>query len=88
MIALLRWALFGFIGLSIIYLVMSVYLRSTRREALEKRFAAGKGEGRRDEFITQGMRAYERGLQKRLLGLIYVVPAITFVVIVVVQNFW
>ena len=88
MIALLRWALFGFIGLSIIYLVMLVYLRSTRREALEKRFDAGKGQGRRDEFIAQGMRAYEQGLQKRLLGLIYVVPALTFVVIVVVQNFW
>lgn len=88
MIALLRWAVFGFIGLSIIYLVMLVYLRSTRREALEKRFDAGKGQGQRDEFIAKGMRAYEGGLHKRLLGLIYIVPAITFVVIVVVQNFW
>lgn len=88
MIALLRWAVFGFIGLSIIYLVMLVYLRSTRREALEKRFDAGKEQGPRDEFIAKGMQAYERGLQMRLLGLIYIVPAITFVVIVVVQNFW
>ena len=88
MIALLRWAVFGFLGLSIIYVVMGLYFRSVRREALEKRYDAGKGEGTREVFIARGMQAYRHSLRKRLLVLIYILPAITFVIIVVAQNFW
>ena len=45
MIALIRLALFGFIGLSVIYFLVSVYSRSVRREKLERRW---------DEYPPEG----------------------------------
>lgn len=90
MIAFARLMIFAFIGLSILYLVVSVYSRSVRREKLEKRWDAelheGTGETERTAFIEDGMRAYERGLKKRLIWLVYIIPMITFAVIIYLVN--
>jgi len=55
MIAFLRLAVFGFIGLSVVYVLMSIYSRSVRREELEKSWAADHPDGGdpdgRDAFI-------------------------------------
>lgn len=74
MIGFIKLAVFGFIGLSIIYLMMSIYSRSVRREALEKRFDAGGVDGDRDTYIAEGMARYERSLRKRLIWLVYIIP--------------
>lgn len=70
----LRVLLIALVGLTIVYLAVSVYSRSVRREKLEKRWDAGQGDGPRDEYIRKGMDAYEKGLKKRLLWLIYILP--------------
>ena len=78
MIGMLRLAVFGFIGLSVIFLIALVYSRSVHREELEKRWDAAPPEGgdaeARGAFIETGMREYEKSLRYRLLWLIYVVP--------------
>lgn len=74
MIGFIKLAVFGFIGLSIIYLIVSIYSRSVRREWLEKRFDAGGIEGDRDAFIAEGMMRYEKSLRKRLIWLVYIIP--------------
>lgn len=90
MIAFARLMIFAFVGLSIIYIVVSIYSRSVRREKLEKRWDAdvheGAGETERTAFIEDGMRAYERGLKKRLIWLVYIIPMITFAVIIYLVN--
>lgn len=86
MIGALRAAFFGFIGLSVIYVLVSIYSRSVRRERLEKEYDAGLPEGdapvTRDDYIAQGMAVYEHGLRKRLILLVYIIPAVVIVLTV------
>ena len=91
MIAILRLAVFGLIGLSVAYLLVSVYSRSVRRERLEKHWDAapptGQGDTERTAYIEDGMRAYEHGLRKKLIWLVFIIPMIIFAVTVYLVNF-
>lgn len=87
MIAIIRLAVFGFIGLTIIFFLVSIYSRSVRREKLEKRFDAGGIEGDRDAYIERGMIAYEKGLRRRLLWLVYIIPTVVVAVTVYFVNY-
>ncbi len=90
MIAFLRLAVFGFIGLSVAYLLLSIYSRPVRREALEKEWDADPAEGAdaaaRDAFVEAGMRDYEHGLRKKLILLVFVIPVIVVVVTLYLVN--
>jgi len=70
----IRLLVIALVGLTLVYLLVSVYSRSVRREKLEKRFDAGGVDGDRDTYIAEGMVAYEHGLKKKLLWLIYILP--------------
>lgn len=74
----IRLAFFMLIGLTIAYFLASVYSRSVRREKLEKHWDARGLEGDRAAFIERGMQAYQRGLKRRLLWLIYILPMVAF----------
>ena len=90
MISLIRLMIFAFVGLSVVYLLVSAYSRSVRREKLEKRWDAeppeGQGVAERTAYIDAGMRDYERGLKKRLIWLVYIIPMIAFAVIIYLVN--
>ena len=91
MIGLIRAAVFGLIGLSAIYAVVSIYSRSVRRERLEKEWDSdpareGLTKFERDAYIDAGMRDYQNGLRRKLIVLVYIVPAVAFAVIVYVIN--
>lgn len=81
-----RLAFFMLIGLTIAYVLVSVYSRSVRRERLEKQWDAKGLEGDRAAFIEAGMRAYEKGLKRRLLWLIYIIPMVAFTAIFLYVN--
>ena len=83
----IRLAVFGFLALSVIYLLVYFYARSLRRESLEKRFDRGGIDGDRDTFIAQGMAAYEKGLRKKLIWLVYVIPTLAVIAAVYLLNF-
>lgn len=70
----IRLLAIALVGLTVVYVLVSIYSRSVRREKLEKRFDAGGVEGDRDTYISEGMAAYESGLKKKLLWLIYILP--------------
>jgi hypothetical protein len=74
MIGIIRLVVFGFIALSVVYLLVTLYARSVRREALEKEFDAGGIDGNREAFVAAGMKAYQGSLRRKLLLLVYVVP--------------
>ncbi|MCX8510069.1 MAG: hypothetical protein ORN49_14535 [Rhodobacteraceae bacterium] len=90
MVALIRLFVLGFLALSLVYLMVRTYARSVRRERFEKEWDAappvGAGKAERRQFIEDGMRAYDHGLKKRLLWLIYILPMIALVVIVYYVN--
>lgn len=82
----LRLFAFALVGLTIVYFIVGIYSRSVRREKLEKQWAEQGLGGDRDAFVEKGMDAYEHGLKKRLLWLIYIIPMVAFVAIVAVIN--
>jgi hypothetical protein len=87
LIAIIRLAVVGFVILSAVYWIVSVYSRSVRRERLEKRYDAGGIDGERDAYIEAGMQAYEHGLRRRLIWLVYVIPTVVISVTVYLVNY-
>lgn len=87
MIGILRSVFVGLILLTVVYVIVATYSRSVRREKLENKFDAGGIEGDRDTYITDGLKAYERGLKHRLLWLVYVIPATIVAVTVYLVNY-
>ena len=88
--ALVRLIVFGFLFLSVIYLALSWYSRSLRRERLENDWAENHPDDSesptRDAYIQDGMRRYESGLRKKLIWLVYIVPTVLVVAILFVTN--
>lgn len=89
MLALLKLAVFLLLALTVVFLSVSAYSRSVRRERLEVRWDADpQGDAAaREAFIAAGMRDYESGLRRRLIWLVYVIPTVAVVVIVYITNF-
>ena len=84
----LRLAVIGLFFLTIIYFCLSWYSRSIRREKLEKQYDNGDGQqGPREQFIEDGLRAYEGSLRAKLIWGVYVIPIILVFVILYVTNF-
>jgi hypothetical protein len=89
----LRLAFFLYIGLTIAYFLTAIYSRSVRREKLEKAWDTdpareGVPANERTAFIEAGMVSYEKGLKKRLLWLIYIIPTIGFVATIYFVNWY
>ena len=82
----IRLILMALVFLTVIYFLVSIYSRSVRRERLEKRFDAGGVEGDRDAYIADGMQHYERGLRKRLIWLVIILPLMAMAVTVYFVN--
>lgn len=88
------WVRLGFIiyvGLTIIYFLTSIYSRSVRREKLEKEWDSdptrqGLSPEERRAFIEAGLKAYDKGLKRKLLWLIYILPTIGFVAVIYFVN--
>ncbi len=87
----LRLAFFLYLGLTIAYVVTGIYSRSVRREKLEKEWDSdpareGTTAEERQAYIEAGMDHYRKGLKRRLLWLIYILPTIAFGVIIYYVN--
>lgn len=88
--AFLRLFIFGFLVLSVLYLAISVYSRSVRREKLEKRWEEDHPgdhfSAAREEYVENGMIEYQNGLRRKLILLVYVIPTLAVVAIAVIVN--
>ena len=74
------------VGLPVVYGLVSIYSRSVRREKLENQFDAGGVAGTREAHVAEGMVYYEKGLRKRLILLVYVIPIALIIGIAYVVN--
>lgn len=87
---LIRLLIFGFLGLSVVYLAISFYSRSVRKEKLEDRWAEDHPEDddspERDIFIRDGMVQYQNGIRPKLILLVYVVPTVLVIASLIVTN--
>jgi hypothetical protein len=92
MIPIIRLVVFGFIALSVVYIMVSLYSRSVRREKLEKAWDTdpareGAASADRDAYIKAGMAAYQHGLRRRLIWLVYILPAVAVAATVYLVNY-
>ncbi len=84
---LVRLVVFGFVALGIIYLSISIYSRSVRREKLEKEFDENPVAGTtREAYVKQGVEAYNKSFRPKLIGLVFVIPPIVVAAIIYVTN--
>lgn len=79
MIAILRAGVLGFVILTVVYIMVSIYSRSVRREKLENAWDSdpareGAAQSERDAYIEAGMEAYRHGLRRKLIWLVYIIP--------------
>lgn len=91
MIAIIRLLVFGLIVLSVVYLLVSLYSRSERREKLEKAWDTdpareGLPKDQRDAYIEAGVAAYNHSLRRKLIVLVYVIPILLVSVTVYLVN--
>ena len=87
--ALVRLVVFGFLLLSVLYVMIWLYSRSVRREKLEEQWDEenpGGDPAAREAFVEQGMIDYFNSIRPKLIGLVYIVPAFLVIVIMAVVN--
>ncbi len=85
--AFVRLVVFGFIALGIVYLSISLYSRSVRREKLEKAYDENPvADMTRDAYVKQGIEAYNKSLRPKLIGLVFVIPPVMIGTIIYVIN--
>ena len=86
-----RLVIVGFVILTVIFVSVSLYSRSVRRERLENEWDAHPPEGAdaagRSTYVEQGMADYFSGFRRRLVLLVYVVPTVVVGVLIYVMNY-
>lgn len=87
---LLRLVIFGFLGLSVLYLALSVYFRSLTREKLEEEWKEKNPDSddmeAHDAYVETGIGEYNTGIRPKLILLVYVVPTILVIAALVIIN--
>lgn len=87
-----RLVVFGFIGLTVIYVLVSIYSRSVRREKLENRWAEAHPDSTdadaRAAFIEEGLTRYNNGFRPKLILLVYVIPVILVAAIHILTTYY
>lgn len=89
--ALVRLVIFGGIALTVLYLAVGWFARSTRRERLEKEWDAANPGGdpaERAAFVEKGMAEYHASLRPKLVLLVYVVPVLAALALIYLINFY
>jgi len=81
MFGLLRAGLLAFAILTAVYLLVSLYSRSVRREKLEKAWDSDPDKitadvADREAYIRAGMETYRHGLRRKLIWLVYIIPMV------------
>ena len=92
MIGLIRAGLLPIVLLTAVYLLLSVYSRSVRRQKLEKAWDSdpdklGAEKAERDAYIEAGMEAYRHSLRRKLIVLVYIIPMAVVLATVYAVNY-
>jgi len=83
----IRLGAMGLVALTVVYLCVSWFSKSVRREKLEVEFDAGGIDGTRADFVKQGLKDYDGSLRRKLILGVYVVPIIVVGSVIYLTNF-
>ena len=84
---LIRLIVFGFIILTVIYVVLSLYSRSVRRGKLRQEWEDEGIEGDKDDWVRAGLKEYDQSLRRKLILGVYVVPLAVIGTIIYLVNY-
>lgn len=84
--AISRLILGGALILGVLYLLVSLYARSLRREALEDEWNNAGQPGTRQDYVQSGLTEYNQSLRRKALLLIFIVPPVLVGVLAYVIN--
>ncbi|TDE37861.1 hypothetical protein [Antarcticimicrobium sediminis] len=88
MLVMLRFLLPLLVGLTVIYIVVSIYSRLRRRRKLAQRWDSKDVlTVDRETFIKRGLERYDRSFKRKLILGVYIVPLTVIAIIVYVTNF-
>ncbi len=85
--ALIRLLFFAFIALTIIYVSVSLYSRSMRKEKLGRQWDEDIRDGDRAAYIAAGLKEYDTSLRRRLILGVYIVPVAVVGLIIYLVNY-
>lgn len=85
MIGFLKLIGFGFLALTVIYLLVRSYALSVTRERLERSHDKAQ-DGDRDSYIATGLSQYRRSLRYKLLWLVYILPIAVIILTAYLVN--
>lgn len=88
MFALFRLIIVGFVVLSLIYGVVSLWSRLTRRRKLGREWDEDIQTGDRDAYISSGLAEYDDSFRRKLILLVYIVPVFVVGLIIYLVNFY
>jgi predicted permease len=86
MIGFARLFGFGFVILTAIYICLSFYSRSIRRQKLRQEWDEEGMTGDKDRFVDQGLKDYDGSLRRKLILGVYVIPVVIIGTIIYVVN--
>ena len=85
--AIIRLFVMAFIVLSIVYVCVSLYSRSVRRDKLEREWEEEGSHGDMDAFVRAGLKEYDSSLRRRLILGVYIIPAVIVGGIIYLVNY-
>ncbi|MBA83637.1 hypothetical protein ACSSNL_06930 [Thalassobius sp. S69A] len=88
MLQLGRLIVVGFVVLTVIYAVVSVWSRMVRRRKLAREWDQEIRQGDREAFIRDGLENYDDSFRRKLILLVYIVPVVLIAVIIYMMNFY
>lgn len=76
---------------TVLYFMISLYIRSLRRERLENEFkerfpAMANDREKMNEAVRKGMFGFNKTLRSRLVALVFIIPTVIILLIIVNVN--
>lgn len=86
--AIVRLLGMGFVVMTVMYIVVSLYSSSVRREKLERQWDEAGQPGDRATYVAEGMDQYRSSLRRKLIWGVYVIPTILLIGMIYLTNFY
>ena len=82
-----RLGVMGFIVLTLVYIVLSIWSRQVRKGKLRREWVEEEMTGDMEVFVDQGLKEYDGSIRRKLILGVYVVPTVLVGVIIYLTNF-
>jgi hypothetical protein len=84
---LIRLLVFGFVILTVIFVLWSLLARGAERRRLAQQWELEGMAGDREAWMREGLAVYERSLRRKLIFGVYLVPLAVIGTIIYVVNY-